>query len=52
MMICRTIISLKKVASLRPPHMSVEVSDELSEDLQDTHTPLVADSVRLSVLRH
>jgi len=49
MMISRTIISVKKVATLQQLHMSgTEVSAGLSVDQQDTHSP---HNIQLSVFK-
>ena len=51
MMICRTIISLKKVASTRQLHMSIELPSGLPANLRDIHTHHATGNIQLSVLR-
>ena len=53
MMICRMIVSLKKVASSQLPHMSTELQTGLpSKNLQDTHTTYEADDVPFAVFKN
>jgi len=53
MMICRMIMSLKKVASSQLPHTSVELRTGLPPmNLQDIHTPHAADGTPFSVFKN
>jgi len=51
MMVSRMIISLKKAASMQLPTTGVEVPSGLQVFQQDTHSPHLADSIQLSVLK-
>jgi len=51
MMISRMIISLKKAASLRRLHMSMEVPNGLQTNLEDTYSHHPVDNVQLSALK-
>lgn len=50
-MVTRMIISLKKAASSRQPHLDLGVSTGLQMDLQGVYSPHAVDSIPLSVFR-
>ena len=51
MMITRMIISLKKVASSRPPRLDMKAPIGLPTKLQDTRSPRTPDDIQLSEFR-